>query len=417
MGWLGIELSMATGLFASVAFGLAIDDTIHYLTRYNRAYRIEMDNYDAMKKTLMQLGRPIIFTTLTVSIGFSVLIFSSFKPTAYFGIFMMITMSAALVSALFIVPTLVMKTNIFSMVDIVELRLGVLPQKGLKLFDGFSRIQVYFLLLSGKLKLFDSGAVIFRKGDLGDSMYAVISGELDIISPIEFRNYQAIAIDKWITTLKEGDIIGEDSFFKSKNRLATVVATKPGELLEITPAIIRKLQRFYPRTAAKFYKNLSEILNQKLYATTDKLINETMVDDITGLYNLRGFSKILEKEIHRSRPCLEQLHLSVFRIKPDTDIPYSDYEIKKHILICIGDVICRNARMQDTIALIDRETFLLLLTNIKAGYAQETCCQIREIIETTTYGIDDYRIMVNVDYELHNFANGSDIIQNLTKIS
>jgi PleD family two-component response regulator len=73
--------------------------------------------------------------------------------------------------------------------------------------------------------------------------------------------------------------------------------------------------------------------------------------------------------------------------------------------------------MQDTIALIDRETFLLLLTNIKAGYAQETCCQIREIIETTTYGIDDYRIMVNVDYELHNFANGSDIIQNLTKIS
>jgi hypothetical protein len=120
MGWLGIELSMATGLFASVAFGLAIDDTIHYLTRYNREYRIEMDNYDAMNKTLRQLGRPIIFTTLTISIGFSVLIFSSFKPTAYFGILMMITMSAALISALFIVPTLVMKTNIISMVDIVQ---------------------------------------------------------------------------------------------------------------------------------------------------------------------------------------------------------------------------------------------------------------------------------------------------------
>lgn len=259
--------------------------------------------------------------------------------------------------------------------------------------------------------------MIFRKGDFGDSMYAVITGELDIISPIEFRNYQATSIDKWITTLKKGDIFGQDSFFKSKNRLATVVATKPGELLEITPAIIRKLQKFYPRTAANFYKNLSEILNQKLYAVTDRLINETMFDDITGLYNLRGFSKILEKEMHRSRPFFEQLQLSVFRIKPDTDIPYSDYEIKKHILICIGDVICRNARMQDTIALIDRETFLLLLTNIKADYAQEMCSQIKEIIETTMYGIDDYRIMVNVDYELHNLANGSDIIQNLVKIS
>jgi predicted RND superfamily exporter protein len=39
MGWLGIELSMATSLIASIAIGLAVDDTIHYLVRFNREFK------------------------------------------------------------------------------------------------------------------------------------------------------------------------------------------------------------------------------------------------------------------------------------------------------------------------------------------------------------------------------------------
>jgi predicted RND superfamily exporter protein/CRP-like cAMP-binding protein len=417
MGWMGIELSMATSLFASVAFGLAVDDTIHYLARYNREFRIEIDNHDAMRKTLKQLGRPIIFTSLTLCLGFSVLVFSSFKPTAHFGILMITTMFAALLSALFFVPTLVMKTNIISMADIVRLRLGTAPEKRLKIFGGFTRIQLYFLLLNGKLKLFDSGTVIFSKGDFGDSIFVVITGELDIINPVEISKLQVRSVDKWISTLKEGDIFGEGGFLESKNRSATVLATKPGELLEIEPAIIKRLQKFYPWIASKFYKNLSEILNEKLCRTTERLVNETMIDDITGLYNLRGFMRILEKELDRSQLSVEQLYLSVFSIKPDTDIPYSEYEIKKHTLICIGDVICRNARKQDTVALINREIFLLLLTNIPLNSAQEICNQIRTIIESTVYGIDDYNLNVKVDFKLYDLIEDSDIIKHLIEFS
>jgi predicted RND superfamily exporter protein len=43
MGWLGIELSMATSLIASVAIGLAVDDTIHYLVRFNREFKTDLD--------------------------------------------------------------------------------------------------------------------------------------------------------------------------------------------------------------------------------------------------------------------------------------------------------------------------------------------------------------------------------------
>ncbi|MBT8370025.1 MAG: MMPL family transporter, partial [Deltaproteobacteria bacterium] len=76
MGWLGIELSLFTSLIASIAIGLAVDDTIHYLVRYNREFRKDLDDRRALRETLRHIGRPIIFTTLTISIGFSVMAMS-----------------------------------------------------------------------------------------------------------------------------------------------------------------------------------------------------------------------------------------------------------------------------------------------------------------------------------------------------
>jgi predicted RND superfamily exporter protein len=92
MGWLGIELSMATSLIASVAIGLAVDDTIHYMVRFNREFRIDLNEKRALETTLSHIGRPIIYTTVTIGIGFSILMFSSFSPTAVFGAMMVITM-------------------------------------------------------------------------------------------------------------------------------------------------------------------------------------------------------------------------------------------------------------------------------------------------------------------------------------
>jgi predicted RND superfamily exporter protein len=68
MGWLGIELSMVTSLIASIAIGLAVDDTIHYLVRYNREFKKSLDDKLALTETIKHVGRPIVFTTLTIGI-------------------------------------------------------------------------------------------------------------------------------------------------------------------------------------------------------------------------------------------------------------------------------------------------------------------------------------------------------------
>jgi hypothetical protein len=121
MGWLGIKLSMVTSLIASVAIGLAVDDTIHYLYRYNREFKKDLDKDRALRATIQQVGKPIVFTTLTISIGFFILIFSSFKPTAVFGLLMVITMFSALAGDLIILPALMRHVELVTAWDLMKL--------------------------------------------------------------------------------------------------------------------------------------------------------------------------------------------------------------------------------------------------------------------------------------------------------
>lgn len=121
MGLLDIPLSVATCLIAGVAIGLAVDDTIHYLVRYNAEFKKDLDKDRAMRETVMSVGRPIIFTSCTIGLGFAVLVFSHFQPTALFGFLMMMTMAAALVGDLFILPTLMMHVELVTAWDLLKM--------------------------------------------------------------------------------------------------------------------------------------------------------------------------------------------------------------------------------------------------------------------------------------------------------
>jgi predicted RND superfamily exporter protein len=121
MGWLGIPLSASTSMIASIAIGLAVDDTIHYLYRYNREFKKDLDKDRALRDTIKNIGRPIIFTTLTICIGFSVLMFSHFKPTATFGFLMVITMVTALIGDLLLLPALMLHVELVTAWDLLKL--------------------------------------------------------------------------------------------------------------------------------------------------------------------------------------------------------------------------------------------------------------------------------------------------------
>jgi len=121
MGWTGIRLSVATSLIASIAVGLAIDDIIHYLVRYSREFKKDLDKDRALRDTVTGVGSPIIFTSLTISMGFFILIFSHFSPTAIFGFLMVVTMLLALAGDLIILPSLMLHVELVSAWDILRL--------------------------------------------------------------------------------------------------------------------------------------------------------------------------------------------------------------------------------------------------------------------------------------------------------
>ena len=121
MGLLGIPLSVATSLIASVAIGLAVDDTIHYLVRYNSEFKKDLDKDRAMRETILAVGRPIVFTSLTIGIGFSVLLFSHFQPTAIFGLLMVITTVSALAGDLILLPALMLHVELVTAWDLLKM--------------------------------------------------------------------------------------------------------------------------------------------------------------------------------------------------------------------------------------------------------------------------------------------------------
>jgi predicted RND superfamily exporter protein len=121
MGWFGIPLSMVTSLIASIAIGLAVDDTIHYLYRYNREFKKDLDKDRSLRDSILHVGRPILFTTIAIGLGFAVLLFSSFKPTAIFGLLMVITMLAALIGDLLILPALMLNVELVTAWDLLKL--------------------------------------------------------------------------------------------------------------------------------------------------------------------------------------------------------------------------------------------------------------------------------------------------------
>jgi predicted RND superfamily exporter protein len=108
MGWSDIPLSTATTMIASVALGLIVDDTIHLLYRYRHERQAGHVTTEALRATVRETGRALIFTTLILTLGFWAGILGSFQPTVFFSFLTGLTMVLALLADLLLAPALLL---------------------------------------------------------------------------------------------------------------------------------------------------------------------------------------------------------------------------------------------------------------------------------------------------------------------
>lgn len=99
-----IPFDMVTVSFSSIAIGCGVDDALHFMLRCKRKWKNGIHGTTAISQTLVETGRPIILTTLSIVLGMMMLSFGSYTPIRYFGLLMSVTLFGCMVSTLIFLP-------------------------------------------------------------------------------------------------------------------------------------------------------------------------------------------------------------------------------------------------------------------------------------------------------------------------
>ncbi len=261
MGLTGIDLNISTSMIAVIAIGIAVDDTIHYLSALN----VELRRTGSQERALLLVGRsvgqPIVFTTIALALGFLVVTLSNFRPIRDFGFLASLTMVAALFTDLLLVPALVMSTRIITLWDLLFVKLGPEPHKEIPLFAGLRPFQARIVVLMAHLEQARPGTYITRKGELKGELYVLLSGQADVYIDPDRGS---------IREMGRGEVIGEMGLVRNMPRSADVVTSQPSEYLVLDEEFLNRIQRRYPRIASKVFLNLTRILSDRLETSTEK---------------------------------------------------------------------------------------------------------------------------------------------------
>jgi hydrophobe/amphiphile efflux-3 (HAE3) family protein len=263
LGLTGITLNFATSIIAPMALGVAIDDTVHYFVRFNTEAKRLADERRATIEVLRSVGRPVLYSTISLCMGFLMLSWSDLLSYVQVGGMAAFTLGFSLLVEVTLTPALCSGLRIVTLWDTLTLDLGEDPQSAIPLFNGLSKAQCRIVALMASLRQVPGGNALVRLGDQDREMYVVIDGSLRV-----WKDGPEGAIE--LRTCERGDVVGDIGLFTGA-RSANIDVAKDARLLRFTPNNLQRLRRRYPRIAATVQRNLNEILALRLADLTDRL--------------------------------------------------------------------------------------------------------------------------------------------------
>ncbi|MCX7816222.1 MAG: efflux RND transporter permease subunit [Syntrophales bacterium] len=267
MGIFDIPLNVGTAMVACISIGIAVDDTMHLMSRYNSEMRRLQNNIEAIKTVLKSEIRPVVSTSIALALGFAVCMASNFVPVIQFGLLSAIVMVVALLADLIITPILLKTTQLLTLWELFSLKLREEVIKQSPFFEGLKAWHRKKVCLLGRMGEKKIGERIVVQGEFGNSMFLLLDGEAEVIGRDE-KTGQTVTFAK----LKPGDIFGEIALVKAGPRSADVVATTPVQYLEIDWEGLKRIQKIYPHIGGRLFLNLSRILGERLVHTNEMLL-------------------------------------------------------------------------------------------------------------------------------------------------
>jgi uncharacterized protein len=107
LGYLGIELEAGVSIVFAVIFGIAVDDTIHFLSKFKLVRSRGVDVEEALRITFLETGKAIVLTTVILFFGFLIMLFSIHPPSVIIGLLISLTLFSAVISDLLLIPLLI----------------------------------------------------------------------------------------------------------------------------------------------------------------------------------------------------------------------------------------------------------------------------------------------------------------------
>jgi predicted RND superfamily exporter protein/signal transduction histidine kinase len=107
MGFSGLSLDVGRVMIAAIVIGIAVDDSVHLLGQYHRRLKLGQSSRDAMRASILHVGRAVVVTSLALALGFLTLLGSAWQSISSFGFFVSVAILGALAAALFVLPAIV----------------------------------------------------------------------------------------------------------------------------------------------------------------------------------------------------------------------------------------------------------------------------------------------------------------------
>ena len=263
LGFTGVTLNPTTSLISCIVLGIAVDDTVHFLSRFNHDARRLASERKATFSTLHALCRPMTLTSVTLCLGFLMLTFSELRNQVQFGVLAAFTLAVAWVADMYLTPALAAGARIVTLWDSLRLDLGQAPQRSIPLFEGLSVRQARIFALMSNLMELKSGTRVITEGEQGGDIFVVIDGELKAWVEREGQRVD-------LSTMTRGNTIGEIGHF-SQRRTANVDTASAVRMLRFNDADLERMVKRYPRIAAVVLRNLNRIQAARIANNMQKL--------------------------------------------------------------------------------------------------------------------------------------------------
>ena len=263
LGLTGITLNLATSLVATVALGIAVDDSIHYFSRFNSESRKLANEEQGVEKAIAGVIRPVTFTTAALCAGFLSLVVSDLRNQVEFGLMAAVTLFIAWLVDLIVSPALSSGLRFVTLWEVLAIDLGTDPHKKIPLFAGLTHREARIAALFGKIESFAPAERILTFGEIGHEVCIVVEGV--VVAQVEREEGNRV-----LRAIHQGELFGEVALFTG-TRTANIDAMTHVRVLRLNRESLERIQNRYPKIAAQIFWNLTGTVSERLVDVTTRI--------------------------------------------------------------------------------------------------------------------------------------------------